>query len=84
MTVAKQRIDLARGNSQPIFLRSTGRGLKVQEFEKMEIDKTLLQMGIKPASTEWAAQIIYASEKKISQIFCIGYRKLNATAKRDS
>lgn len=67
-----------------LTLHPTGQSQNAREFEKADTDKKHLQTVIEPAQTEWAAPTFFASKKKGSLRFCVGYQKLNAVIKRDS
>lgn len=58
--------------------------VKAPEFEKPKIDKMLKMTVIEPDETRWAALIAPTPKMDGSLRFCVGYRRLNAVAVRDS
>ncbi len=59
-------------------------GPKMRELIQFEVDKQLKAGVIEPATSEWAAPVLFAPKKDGRLRFCVDYRKLNEMTVRDS
>lgn len=71
MIVAKHRSDRTPG-ATPVHLAPYQVGPKDHEFRSIEINRILKQKVIEPATTGWAAPIVFAPKKDGTLCFCIG------------
>ncbi len=83
VNITKHRIELEPG-TKPVNQQPYRAGPRQRELELIEIRKILEQDIIEPATSEWAAPIVFAPKKDGSLRFCIDYRRLNAATKRDA
>lgn len=80
INVFKHRVDLLYDEVRPVQSVLYRRGTTSKPFAAAEISLMLAEKGIKLATTEWAAPIVFAPEKSGSVRFCVDYRTLNAVA----
>lgn len=84
VNTAKHCNELMGENIQPIHSAPYRIGPMAWELGKAEIGRILLKRVTKPAQTEWAAQIVFASENGGLLRFCVHYENLNAVTERDA
>lgn len=74
----KHCIELADENVRPIHGAANRAGAKAKHFDATEIDRTLQNDVIQPATTEWEGPIVFPSETDGSHLLWVDYRKLHA------
>lgn len=81
--VAKKRIGLSSANERLISSAPFWARPGAHEFEKPETNKKLAMNVIEGAQTQWAAEIMLASNKDGTRLFCLDYSKPKEVPVRD-
>lgn len=75
--MSRHQIDLPNDEVRPIHFAPYPAGCTARQFAAAEINGMLAEEVIKPASTEWAAPVVFVAGKNGSLRCCADYCKLN-------
>lgn len=84
VSVSNHYIDISNYEVRPVHSAPNQSGLSARNFAEVELNRMMAAKVITPATTEWAARIVFAPNKIGVLHFCVDYHKLNAVAIHNS